>query len=255
VLGSWALYQLSPAIREWKSAREASPPVALSSPSSTPAFTPAPIAARPPGVDAATSDNPLLFVLAATVPGRNAREGVASLGTSLDSAQTYAAGGVLANGSRLAEIYTDHVVLERNGLRVAVYLHNTQPARIEGDSRLSARMNAEQSVLAVGGRARETPEQRAPALPALVAVIRSQPLFVNGVLKGIQVDPGSQAAKFAALGFKSGDLVVAIDGARVEQAEQIEDLMAAIGSGGPVAVTVERNGNLEHLNVVPSSGG
>jgi hypothetical protein len=63
---------------------------------------PVPIAPR--GTDSSVSPVPLPLILTATRPGRNPREGFADIGVDAKTPQTYAAGSLLANGARVAEI-------------------------------------------------------------------------------------------------------------------------------------------------------
>jgi type II secretion system protein C len=247
--GAWSYYQLAPALRDAlasrKDAESPAPPPALAQP----AQFPAPPTAKPPGVEESNAPEPLPLVLASALPGRNAGEGVAAIGTSADSALMYGTGALLPNGARLAEVHADHIVLESRGVRAKLYLGGRAPEALTTDARASTRAAVERKLLYVGGAKNRPSEHKPEPGYALASIVRTQPLFAGGELKGIQLAQGDDARLFAALGFKSGDLVLAIDGARIESAAQAEDLLGALDSGAPVAVTLEREGRLEHLNV------
>jgi general secretion pathway protein C len=219
--------------------KPAAPPVAISVP--PPSIPAVANQTKIPGVDASAATRPIALVLAGTTVGQNSFDGTASIGTSLDNSQTYGAGAILPNGARLAEVHGEYVVLERGSMREKLYVGAT----------VSASANPAR-ILTIGGESPVRPT-RPPPLPKFATVIRSQPVYTNETLKGLRVDPGLQSGRFTALGLQAGDIVTAIDGARVESVEQIDDLIGALGSGAPVAVTIERDGHLEHLNLEPTS--
>lgn len=248
VIGIFAYSQFDGALRDWFRDKELN--ARAPTPSQTqPAAFPAPPATKPPGLDATEAKAPIPLVLAAVQPGRNAREGIASIGTSKESAQMFPTGALLANGSRLAEVYADHVVLEQRAGRVALYLDGRDAQVLSSAAQASVRQGIEQKVLYVGGPQSRPAEIKAAPENSLAAVVRTQPRFVEGRIAGLQLVEGSDPRLFGALGFKAGDLIIAIDGARVENARQAEDLLGALSSSGPVALTIDRDGHLEYLNV------
>lgn len=246
-LGAYAYFLFAPAVRELVAERKAAelPPP----PPAKPAGLPAPPQVTPPGVDAATSAEPIPLVLASVIPGRNALEGAASIGTSAENAQVYAAGALLPNGSRLLEVHNDHVLLAQGAGRAKLYLDGRPTGFSLPDSALSTRQTLEHRLLYVGGSAEERKEITPEPAFSLATVVRTQPVFEDGRFRGISLEAGGNAALFAALGFKSGDVVVALDGAPVKSASQAEDLLGALDSGGAIPVTIQREGRLEYLNV------
>ncbi len=239
--------EFSPIKQVFQSEPEA--PTPMHAPAPQVLAAPSQPAAKPPGVEAYESDTPVRLILASTSPGRNIREGSAAIGTSLENAQIFATGGLLPNGSRLIEVHPDHVVLERKRARIEIFVGNSKPPKVVGVAGLSDRMQLEEHMLAVGGPDARGEEIKPPPLDVQAAMLRSQPVFANGVLRGLQVDPGTNLAHFNASGLQPGDIVTSIDGLKVEQPEQIEDLLGALGSRVPVVVTVERQGQLEHVSI------
>ena len=133
---------------------------------------------------------PLLLI--STAPGRNPGEGTARIGTEPRNPQTYSGGAILANGARLAEIHSDHVVIERSGQRISLYV---------GKSATPSELSM------VGGAA---------SLPAATrfAGIGWSTSFVTCRTTGTRLSPacrfpGRPAGVFAQLGLKAGDVIAA----------------------------------------------
>jgi hypothetical protein len=159
---------------------------------------------------------PRRLLLIATSPGPSPRQGMARIGTDLRAPQTYAAGAILLNGAKLAEIHHRFVVLEREGEKFRL--------SIGGD----AGPGSEQSGLAlVGGEQPATPRPQL-AVDRLSEIIRLSPVYENDFLVGMQIYPGRRSDVFSNLGLKSGDLVVAIEGSPIADAAGMsQSLMAS----------------------------
>jgi type II secretion system (T2SS) protein C len=159
--------------RDWI-ARPATAPVAQQSPASNsaPALPSAAPAASTgtrilPGNDSSISTKPLPLFLVATVPGRNAQEGTAQIGTNPENPQTYVGGAILANGARLAEIHVDYVVLERNGKRVRLYTKARERSIKDGA------ISADDLTTIAAARPAPAPTKLELAHDALTDVVRS----------------------------------------------------------------------------------
>jgi type II secretory pathway component PulC len=252
--GGWAYYQLAPEFKHYFDERAAQKAASSVPARVAPVFPTAPVASKPPGVEASNAPEPVSLVLVSTQPGGNPRSGLATIGPSAEQALLIPTGSLLPNNSRLLEVYSDHVVLARRGAKVALYVGGARPAVVlGGDDRLSTRMETLHKVAFVGG-IKNKPKEIAPDPGyAFATVVRTQPKFEQGIFKGIQLEEGNNPARFAALGFKRGDVMIALDGARIEDPAQAEDLLGALSSGGAVAVTVDRAGALVHLKVDPDA--
>lgn len=209
---------------------------------STPVVSPRPASASAAVADPKdlqstdTSTSPLPLHLVATTPGPNKSEGTARIGTNRANPQTYVAGALLANGARIAEVHRDHVVLERDGKRVDLYLE-TLVARTGRPA---------DDLMMVGGTPRA-----APALPmtreVLTDYIRPSPVFDDETLRGLQVYAGRKSGIFAQLGLRPGDVLTAINDAPILDTAIALDALKEITNGTSIVVRVERNGKSERL--------
>jgi hypothetical protein len=222
--------------RDWI-AGPATAPVAQVAPSATPAL-PSAAPATPtekrilPGTDSSVSTKPMPLILVAALPGRNAQEGTAQIGTNPENPQTFVAGAILANGARLVEIHPDHVVLERKGKRARLY----------------AKKSSSDELTIIGGPPPPTPKL-VLTHDALTDVIRPTAQYENDLLVGLQVFPGQQSGNFARLGLKAGDVIVAIEGAPIADEQAATDQLRTLTEGAPLSVRIRRGHELIPLSL------
>lgn len=234
------------ALEKWAAQRNGQPANVTAAHAPVPAPLIAPKAEEilvPAGIDSSISETPLPLVLTGTIVGRNHQEGFAFIGVNETSAQTYVAQALLANGARIAEIHTDHVILERDGAR----------ARLDVNSRLAP--NAQESrerkgspLLLVGGSKPKAPQFAHSADP-VADVVRTQPIYRQDALVGFEAQPGSDAQAFRELGLASGDLIVSIDGAMPADAQQMAQLLAPLPGGAVVSASIQRSGEIVRVSL------
>jgi general secretion pathway protein C len=184
------------------------------------------------GTDASISPVPAPLILVHTMPGRNAREGSAQLGTNRENPQTYVAGALLLNGAELAEIHQDYVVLQRGKQSVRLYV--SKEGSPSGDANSSA-------LLYEGGTA-NVPPPRVTSVETVTNYVRPTPVFEGALIRGYQVFPGERAAVFSQLGLQSGDVVTTLDGLVLNDAQNMVQAFRELASGSRMAATVIRAG-------------
>lgn len=196
---------------------------------------PVPLAPNRSDTSPSVPRGPQPLHLVATTLGRNKHEGTARIGTSRDNPQTYVAGALLANGSRIAEIHSDHVVLERGVKRVDLYLDNLADKRRPADD-----------LMMVGGPLPPVPVPQ-PTREVLTDYMRPSPVFREEALHGYQVYPGRKAGVFAQLGLRPGDVITSINDAPLLDTASAIELLKEITNGTSIVVSVERNGKATRL--------
>jgi len=193
---------------------------------------------KPRGNDSSASPVPLPLILVATRLGPNSREGFADIGIDARSPQTYAAGALLANRARLAEVYADHVVLERDGQSVDLYMQGHEhPSTLP---RLAA-------LVEVGG-SKSAPAQ-VPAVDPLTSFLRPTPVFNGTALSGLQVFPGRDEETFLTLGLQPGDIIVSIDSVAVTSAEKTLAQLRSLIQGSAISATIRRGRALMSISL------
>lgn len=131
-------------------------------------------------------------------------------------------------GVLLVAVGFDYAEVDRQGSRQRLFMDQDKPAET-----LGARSSS-----AVPQAAKAT----ALTVEAVRAAVSFSPRQSETGLTGITVVPGSDQAIFAAIGFKSGDVIVAVNGARIASAADVAQLQQSLTPGSSLALTVDRGG-------------
>jgi general secretion pathway protein C len=190
----------------------------------------------------------LRLVLAGTLAGPDPEQGWAIIGETAQNAKVYATGTNVPGGARLKAVYADRAILDRNGKLESLPLPRlaggTGPVPVSYAPRPTPQQPA-----SLADSVRQLVEQD----PAAVSeIIRPQPVFAGGQQKGYRVYPGRNRAQFARLGLMPGDLVTAVNGAPLDDPSQSLESLRSVGTGSPVMLTVERNGQVQQITVDPT---
>lgn len=195
---------------------------------------------KPGGTDSSVSKVPLPLILTGTRIGRNAQEGYADIGVNALSPQTYKAGALLANGARLEEIYTDYVVLERNGRRARLY-----PI---GRAAPSDAPPSFAPLLTVGGT-RLAVVTVVKSEDHLTDIMRVSPVYDGDTLQALEVYGTGRSDAFARLGLEPGDRVTAIQGLPIKNSAEAMAQLRQVSQGASLNVTIERGGKAQTLSL------
>ncbi|MGQ0428889.1 MAG: type II secretion system protein GspC [Gammaproteobacteria bacterium] len=194
----------------------------------------------------ATSAN---LTLAGTLAGRDPEQGWAIIGASGQTARVYATGAQLPGGARLVAVYPDRVILDRGGARESLVL-----PRLSGGAAGATAAAYPQPASAPAASLADSVRQLMAQDPAAAnELLRPQPVFAGGSLRGYRVYPGRNRAQFAALGLQPGDLVTAVNGAALDDPNRGLEILRGIGQGSAVTLTIDRNGKPQQLTVDPAA--
>ena len=198
-------------------------------------------AAPPPKQDGANAPQTSIpLVLTGTIAGNDPQNGLAILGQNAQSAKVYAVGDSVPGGAKLHSVYSDRVVIERDGQLESLQLPrqlnagNAPPpsaAALQGENSSIERMR------------RMISEQ-----PGLLAdVMRPQPVMDHGRMNGFRVYPGRDRMAFMRLGLRPGDQVTAINGTPLDDRDRGEQILHTLSSSSEAHVTVIRGGQQQDL--------
>jgi general secretion pathway protein C len=195
-------------------------------------------AAKRDGANAPQSSIPL--VLTGTIAGNDPQNGLAILGPNAQSAKVYAVGDGLPGGAKLHSVYSDRVVIDRDGqLESLVLPHQANAGNAPPPS--SAALPGENSSI-------ERMRRMISEQPGLLAdVMRPQPVMDHGKMNGFRVYPGRDRMAFTRLGLRPGDQVTAINGTPLDDRDRGEQILHTLGSSSEAHVTVIRNGQQQDL--------
>lgn len=194
----------------------------------------------PPGAGngpAPVTSLPLL--LAGVIADTDEARGFAMLGTGGQDIKFYKVGDVVPGGARLHGVQVDRVLLDRGGTVEALLLPPRTSLALGAAAPPPAQAPAA-SVERVQQLMRENPG-------ILGQVIQRQAVFADGKLRGMRVYPGPNAAAFSRLGLKPGDLVVAINGSRLDDQTRSNEVFSTLANSAEAHITVTRNGSEQDL--------
>ena len=130
-------------------------------------------------------------------------------------------------GVILVAVGFDYAEVERQGSKQRLFMDQDKPAET---------VNA-------GGAAVSSTAGAAPlTVPAVRAAVNFSPRQSGAGLTGVTVTPSSDAATFAAIGFKSGDVIVAVNGTKIASASDLAQLQQSLVPGASLSLAVERGG-------------
>ncbi len=194
----------------------------------------------------ATSAN---LTLTGTLAGREPEHGWAIIGASGQAARVYATGTALPGGAKLFAVYPDRVILDRNGSRESLML-----PRLSGGAganfapRVASQAQGGAPNASLADSVRQLLVQNPQAGGDL---LRPQPVFAGGSLRGYRVYPGRNRAQFAGLGLQPGDLVMAVNGVALDDPNRGLEILRGVGQGSAVTLTVERGGQQQQITIDP----
>ena len=191
------------------------------------------------GTDSSISATPHPLQLISTEPGRNLREGRATLGIDVKNPQIYSAGAILANGARLTEIHADYVVLEGEGESTRLYRNGADRGPRRGRN----------SKLFLVGGAQPAPAPKTTTREIIVDYLRPSPIYDGEILQGYVVYPGVRSGVFSQLGLQGGDVITALNDVPFSDAVQAYELFRQLATGIAMTATLNRKGRLQRVTL------
>ncbi len=176
------------------------------------------------------------LVLAGVLADRDPSRGQAIIGDKAASAKLYAVGAAIPGGAHLRSVYSDRVLIERNGTLESLLLpHTPLKAAPPGPAAAPLLRTA-----AAGGRDNAT---------LLAGLMRVQPVFNQGKLDGYRIFPGNGrgSGAFQEMGLRAGDLILAVNGTALDDPARAMEVLQTLSSSGSATVTVSREGTSQEI--------
>jgi general secretion pathway protein C len=164
------------------------------------------------------------------------------VGENATAAKVHAVGDNVPGGAKLHSVYSDRVLLDRNGRLEYLTLPHQSSAALNANPIQAAVPNQNPAFDRVRRLISEDPS-------VLSDIMRNQPVLMQGKLRGFRVYPGRNRQAFTRLGLRSGDLVIAINGTPLDDPARGDEIFRTIGSASEARVTVMRNGQQQDLSL------
>jgi len=192
------------------------------------------------GADAPQTSMPL--VLTGIIAADDPQNGLAILGQSAQSAKVYAVGENVPGGAKLHSVFSERVLIERDGRLESLALPRQLSPGVPPPS-AAALQTTENPAF-------ERVRRLMTDQPGLIAdIMRPTPVLVDGKQRGYRVYPGRNRQAFTRLGLRPGDLVIAINGTPLDDPSRGPEIFRTLGSSSEAHVTVMRNGQQQDLNL------
>jgi general secretion pathway protein C len=229
------------------------------------AARPSPVALRPPlqrhFADVAAVTNAHLFgaapvpkqdeanarpsnvplVLTGIIAGNDPQNGLAILGPTAQTAKVHAVGDVIAGGVKLHSVYSDRIIIDRDGQLESL----TLPRQVNGTAAAPSASALPTESPVVERMRRALTEQ-----PGLIAdLLRPQAVMDGDKVKGFRVYPGRNRLAFSRLGLRPGDEVVAINGTPLDDQDRGQAILNTLNTASEARVTVIRNNQQQDLTL------
>ena len=165
-------------------------------------------------------------------------QGVALIAGTGRGAEVYATGDEISRGVLLQEVHPDHVILSRNGRLERLDLPR-------GPSAFSLKEAAPSLSRQPASPARALRQLRQEAVrnpSRLGQLIRISPARKDGRLIGYRIEPRGNQPLFEQLGFRPGDVVVAVNGTRLDDPRHNLKVMRELMQAKQFQVTLLRDG-------------
>jgi general secretion pathway protein C len=172
--------------------------------------------------DANAPQTNMPLVLTGIIAGNDPQNGLAILGPSAQTAKVHAVGDTVPGGARLHSVYSDRVIIDRNGQLESLVLPRQASAAAPAPSANSLPTQAP-----VVERMRRTLTEQ----PGLIAdLLRPQAVMEGDKVKGFRVYPGRNRLAFARLGLRPGD-----------DQDRGQAILGTLSTSSEARVTVIRN--------------
>ena len=142
--------------------------------------------------------------------GSDGIPGSAILGPPDGDQRSYLVGEEVAPGVKLVAVHFDHVDLDRGGIRQSLYMPGAEDSA------------------------------STPSGASIADAFTLKPRMSGSAVTGVTVSPGSNKVPFAASGLRQGDVIVAVNGARITSLIDVQQLEASLAPGARLMLSVER---------------
>jgi general secretion pathway protein C len=196
------------------------------------------LASRENGANAPQTSMPL--VLTGIIAGNDPQNGLAILGPTAQTAKVFAVGDNLPGGAKLHAVYTDRVVIDRNGQLESLVLPRQAAGSAAAPTTAAVQVNP----------SLERMRHMITEQPGLIGdVMRPQAVTEHGKVTGFRVFPGRNRMAFMRLGLRPGDEVTAINGTPLDDQDRGDQILHTLSSSSEAHVTVIRNGQQQDLTL------
>ncbi len=183
------------------------------------------------------------LVLVGLLATEDPEQGMAIIGESSQQAKVVSVGQQIPGGAQLHSVYADRAIIDRSGVLESVYLPRRTGTGAGMPPPPPPPMAANSNEAMVDRMRKLVSDD-----PGMITqVMRPQPVFAGGKMRGFRVYPGANRQAFARMGLRPGDLVTAINGTPLDDKDRAQEIFSTLSSSTDARVSVTRNGRQQEL--------
>lgn len=198
----------------------------------------------------------LKLVLRGTLALPDAKDGIAIIADEHNVEHSYNVGDAVAGSAKLAEVYTDHVVLSHDGVTESLQLPSPGERAAPSAADRAAAVRAPGAAASVpagyvpnsGANSAAAAAGSPGALARMNAAdlarqVQFEPVFDGGKIAGARLSgSGAAAALMNQIGLKPTDMVTAVNGTPLSSVSNPQQLLDQLGNASSLQITVQRDG-------------
>jgi general secretion pathway protein C len=157
--------------------------------------------------------------------------------------RSFAVGDEIMPGVKLEAVAFDNVTISRGGASEQLFMDQSQAAQAAGAAPAAATEVSNAPVTAVP----TVPVAQTPG--RLAGELNLQPRISGDRLTGVILSPQGSGAAFRAAGLQPGDVLVSVNGQRINSVDQLGGLREQLATGRGASVQVERGGRVVRIQL------
>lgn len=191
----------------------------------------------------------LNFTLLGILAGTSEAESLALIAKDGNDEAPYRIGDDVTPGVNLQAIFSDRVILSRNGQLETLRLDKDAPSNADVINAVASAAPAEEGSPAAAAMLSQIRSQVLTDPSKAANFIRIQPISSDAGVTGYRVYPGAERDAFNASGLKPGDVVTAINGTPLNNPAQALQLLQSLSTASSASLAIERNGAIQSVNI------
>lgn len=165
--------------------------------------------------------------------------GSAIIGAKGRPQQSFRVGEDVLPGVTLHAVAFDSVTVNRRGVLEQLFLDQSIPARP---------VSASETLSGSGSEAVPVIDRRVDKA-RFAGEISAEPVYVDGRVDGVAVQPASDGRLFNEIGLQPGDIVLSVNGARIDTKARADNIVDLIGGAAVAAFEIRRGAEVKTLSV------
>jgi general secretion pathway protein C len=204
--------------------------------------------AQPVAGDAANAPQTTMpLVLAGLLATPDPKQGMAIIGDSAANARVVVVGKEVPGGATLHSVYNDKAIIDRSGVLESVFLPRNPVAGVVAGVPPPPPVGVP-SPPPTNDANLERMRRLVSDDPGLIGrVMRPQPVFQGGQMKGFRVYASGNRQMFARMGLRDGDTITAINGAPLNDKDRAQEIFGTLSSSTDARITIMRNNRQQEL--------